>query len=199
MAPFRKLFKHKLNLNQYISNAILSISLLFNFHSLYEVKVHTIFMNLICLLNDINLASLTIKIRIRQLQTHLHLAQCPLIDWSFNFSSQIKDNIVDLLSILSQFNLSFDCDPSWTNVIQGGIYPLVQVLLHQLYLQSLSSLKFQYIMFVKQLFSYDSLFMMTWQDRCLFQPSLTNHIPRWFNILESLLLSSLTTSRQLLF
>src|SRR6266508_4511035 len=74
MTPFRKLFKHKLNLNQCIPNAILSTNLLYNFRSLYEVKVHSMFTNLICLLNDPNLTSLTAKIRIRKLQTHLHLA-----------------------------------------------------------------------------------------------------------------------------
>ncbi len=74
MISFRKLFKHKLNLNQCIPNAILSTSLLFNFRSLYEVKVDSMFTNLVYLLNDTNLAGLIIKIRIRQLQTHLHLA-----------------------------------------------------------------------------------------------------------------------------
>ncbi len=100
MAPFRKLFKHKLNLNQYIPNAILSTNLLYNFRSLYEIKVHSMFTNLICLLNDPNLASLTTKIRIRQLQSQLHLAQCPLIDWPFKPSTHFKDNIADLLSVL---------------------------------------------------------------------------------------------------
>ena len=80
MALFRKLFKYKLNLNQCIPNAILSTNLIYNFRSLYEVKVHFIFTNLICLLNDPNLAGFTTKIRIRQLQTQLHLAQYPLID-----------------------------------------------------------------------------------------------------------------------
>ena len=80
MISFRKLFKHKLNLNQCIPNTILSTNLLFNFCSLYEVKVHSIFTNLVCLLNDPNLTGLITKIRIRQLQTHLHLAQYPLTD-----------------------------------------------------------------------------------------------------------------------
>ncbi len=112
MVPFRKLFKHKLNLNQCISNAILSSNLLFNFCSLYEVKVHSIFTNLVYLLNNPNLADFTTKIRIRQLQTHLHLAQYPLIDWPFKPSSHFKDNIADLLSALPQFNLLLEC--SWS-------------------------------------------------------------------------------------
>src|SRR6266542_2338307 len=74
MAPFRKLFKHKLNLNQCIPNAILSTNLLYNFRSLYEVKIHSMFTNLVCLLNDPHLAGLTTKIRIRQLQSYLNLA-----------------------------------------------------------------------------------------------------------------------------
>src|SRR6266498_5901769 len=53
-------------------------------------------------------------------------------------------------------------------------------------------------MFIEQLFSYDSLFMMTWQDRHLFQSSITNHVPQWFTVLEALLLSSPHTSRHLL-
>ena len=65
MAPFRKLFKYKLNLNQCIPNAILSTNLLYNFRFLFEVKVHSMFTNLVCLLNDPNLAGLTTKIRIR--------------------------------------------------------------------------------------------------------------------------------------
>ncbi len=198
MAPFRKLFKHKLNLNQCIPNAILSTNLLYNFRSLYEVKVHSMFTNLVCLLNDPNLAGLTTKIRIRQLQTQLHLAQCPLIDWPFHSPIQLKDNIADLLSVLPQFNLSFKCDSSWSNLIQGGVHLLVKVLPSPLYIKSLSSLKFQRIMFVEQLFSYDSIFMMTWQDRCLIQPSITNNIPKWFTTLEVLLLSSPHTSRRLL-
>src|SRR6266540_6417449 len=198
MASYRKLFKHKLNLNQCIPNAILSTNLLYNFRSLYEVKVHSMFTNLVCLLNDPNLAGLTTKIRIRQLQTHLHLAQCPLIDWPFHLSIHLKDNIADLLSVLPQFNLSFECDSSWSNLIQGGVHPLVKVLPHPLYIKSLSSLKFQCIMFVEQLFSYNGLFMMTWQDRRLFQSSITNHIPQWFTALEALLLSSPHTSRHLL-
>src|SRR6266498_4836053 len=105
IAPFRKLFKHKLNLNQCIPNAILSTNLLYNFRSLYEVKVHSIFTNLVCLLNDPNLAGLITKIRIRQLQTQLHLAQCPLIDWPFKPFTHLKDNIADLLFVLPQFNL----------------------------------------------------------------------------------------------
>src|SRR6266542_2966893 len=125
MASYRKLFKHKLNLNQCISNAILSTNLLYNFHSLYEVKVQSMFTNLVCLLNDHNLAGLTTKIRIRQLQSHLHLAQCPLINWPFHLSIHLKDNIADLLSVLPQFNLSFECDPSWSNNIQGGVNPIV--------------------------------------------------------------------------
>src|SRR6266498_1696752 len=198
IAPFRKLFKHKLNLNQCIPNAILSTNLLYNFRSLYEVKVHSMFTNLVCLLNDPNLAGLTTKIRIRQLQTHLHLAQCPLIDWPFQSSTQLKDNIADLLSVLPHFNLSFECDSSWSNLIQGGVHPLVKVLPLPLYIKSLSSLKFQRIMFVEQLFSYDGIFMMTWQDHRLIQPSLTNHVPKWFTDLEALLLSSPHTSRRLL-
>src|SRR6266498_445220 len=198
MAPFRKLFKHKLNLNQCIPNAILSTNLIYNFRSLYEVKVHSMFTNLVCLLNDPNLAGLTTKIRIRQLQTQLHLTQYPLIDWPFTSSIQLQDNIADLLSVLPQFNLSFECDSSWSNLIQGGVHPLVQVLPHTLYLKSLSSLKFQRIMFVEQLFSYDSVFMMTWQDRHLIQSSITNHVPQWFTALEALLLSSPHTSRCLL-
>src|SRR6266542_237870 len=198
MAPFRKLFKHKLNLNQCIPNAILSTNLLYNFRSLYEVKVHSMFINLVCLLNDPNLAGLTTKIRIRQLQTQLHLAQCPLIDWPFTSSIHLKDNIANLLSVLPQFNLSFECDSSWSNLIQGGVHPLVQVLPHTLYLKSLSSLKFQRIMFVEQLFSYDGIFMMTWQDHRLIQSSLTNNVPKWFTALEGLLLSFPHTSRRLL-
>ncbi len=100
MASYKKLFKHKLNLNQCIPNAILSTNLLYNFRSLYEVKVHSMFTNLVCLLNDPNLAGLTTKIRIRQLQTQLHLAQCPLMDWPFQSSIQLYDNIADLLSVL---------------------------------------------------------------------------------------------------
>jgi len=53
-------------------------------------------------------------------------------------------------------------------------------------------------MFVDQLFSSDGLFLITWQDRRLFQPSLTNNIPKWFTVLESLVLSSPNTSRRLL-
>src|SRR6266508_2231875 len=128
MTPFRKLFKHKLNLNQCIPNAILSTNLLYNFRSLYEVKVHSMFTNLVCLLNDPNLAGLTTKIRIRQLQTQLHLTQCPLLDWPFTSSIRLKDNIADLLSVLPQFNLSFECASSWSNLIQGGVHPLVKVL-----------------------------------------------------------------------
>ena len=135
--------------------------MIYNFRSLYEVKVHSMFTNLVYLLNGSNLAGLTTKIRIRQLQTQLYLAQCPLIDWPFKPSTHLKDNIADLLSILPQFNLSFKCDFSWSNVIQGGVNPLVQLLPHLLYLKSLSSLKFQCIMFIDQLFSYDGLFMMT--------------------------------------
>jgi len=75
---------------------------------------------------------------------------------------------------------------------------VVQLLPYLLYFKSLSSLKFQRIMFVDQLFSYDGLFMMTWQNRRLFQLSLTNHIPKWFTVLESLLVSSPNISRQLL-
>ena len=52
-------------------------------------------------------------------------------------------------------------------------------------------------MFVEQLFSYDGLFIMTWQDRCLIQPSITNHVPKWFTALEALLLSFPLTSRRL--
>ena len=156
----------------------MSTNLLYNFHSLYEVKVQSIFTNLVCLLNDPNLAGLTTKIRIRQLQTRLHLAQCPLIDWPFQSSTQLKDNIADLLSVLPKFNLSFECASSWSNLIKGGVHPLVKVLLHTLYIKSLSFLKFQRIMFVEQLFSYDGLFIMTWQDRRLIQPSITNHEPK---------------------
>ncbi len=53
-------------------------------------------------------------------------------------------------------------------------------------------------MFVEQLFSYDGIFMMTWQDRRLIQSSITNHVPQWFTALEALLLSSPHTSRRLL-
>ncbi len=53
-------------------------------------------------------------------------------------------------------------------------------------------------MFVEQLFSYDSLFMMTWQDHRLIQPSITNHKPKWFTALELLLLLSSHISRRLL-
>ena len=53
-------------------------------------------------------------------------------------------------------------------------------------------------MFVKQLFSYDGIFMMAWQDHRLIQPSLTNNVPKWFTALEGLLLSSPHTSRRLL-
>src|SRR6266545_1088447 len=120
----------------------------------------------------------------------------PLINWPFHSSIHLKDNITDLLSVLPQFNLSFECDSSWSNLIQGGVHPLAQVLPHTLYIRSLSSLKFQRIMFVEQLFSYDSIFMMTWQDRCLIHPSITNHAPKWFTALEGLLLSSPHTSRR---
>ena len=65
LAPFRKLFKHKLNLNQYMPNAILYTNLLYNFCSLYEIKIQSIFINLIYLLNDITLAGLTTKIRVK--------------------------------------------------------------------------------------------------------------------------------------
>src|SRR6266542_423921 len=198
MAPFRKLFKHKLNLNQCIPNAILSTNLLYNFRSLYEVKVHSMFTNLVCLLNDPNLTGLTTKIRIRQLQSYLHLAQCPLIDWPFTPSTVFKDNIADVLSVLPHFNLSLDCDPSWSNNIQGGVNPIVSTIPHPVYLKSLSSLKCQRVMFVDQLFSSDGLFLITWQDRRLFHPSLTNHVPKWFKLLESLVLSSPNTSRRLL-
>ena len=64
MAPIRMLFKHKLNLNQCTSNTILHIELLFNFRLLYEVKVQFMFTNLVCLLNNINLAGLSTKIRL---------------------------------------------------------------------------------------------------------------------------------------
>ena len=64
MAPIRMLFKHKLNLNQCTSNTILHIKLLFNFRLLYEVKVQFMFTNLVCLLNNINLAGLSTKIRL---------------------------------------------------------------------------------------------------------------------------------------
>src|SRR6266540_4951794 len=128
MAPFRKLFKHKLNLNQCIPNSNLNTNLIYNFRSLYEVKVHSMFTNLVCLLNDPNLADLTTKIRIRQLQTQLHLAQCPLMDWPFTSSIHLKDNIADLLSVLPQFNLSFECDSSWSNLIHGGVHHLVHDL-----------------------------------------------------------------------
>ncbi len=80
MVLFRKLFKHKLNLNQCIPNAILSTNLIYNFRSLYEVKVHSMFTNLVCLLNDPNLAGLITKIKIRQLQIQFYLAQYLLID-----------------------------------------------------------------------------------------------------------------------
>jgi len=122
IALFRKLFKYKLNLNQCIPNAILHSNLFFNFRFLFKVKVHSMFTNLVCLLNDPNLARLIIKIRLRQLQTHLHLAQCPLIAWPFNSSSQFKDNIANLLSILPQFNLLFEYNSSWSNIIQEKVF-----------------------------------------------------------------------------
>ncbi len=64
---FRILFKHKLNLNKCISNVILHTNLLYNLRFLYNIKIQSIFMNLICQLNDHNITDYITLIRVCQL------------------------------------------------------------------------------------------------------------------------------------
>ncbi len=102
------------------------------------------FTNLTCQLNNPNITGRTTMIRLCQLQSTLNLPDCPLIFWPFTSASVFHDLIADLLSVLSNFCLLFNCHPRWSNKISEGFTHLTAVLPHNIYLKALPYKKFVY-------------------------------------------------------
>ncbi len=119
MVPFRTLFKHKLNFNKCISNTILHTSLLYQLHSFYNIKIQSMFTNLMCQLNDSDITGHITLIHFCQLQSYFNLSDNPLICWPFNSAILFYDPIANF-----------------------------------------SSLKAYHIMFVKQLVSFNSIYII---------------------------------------
>ena len=103
--------------------------LLYNLSSLYDTKIQSIFTNLICQLNNLNITEYITMIYLCQLQFNLNLPKCSLMCWLFTSTSIFHDSIANLLSVLPDFCFSFNCHPRWSNKIRKGFTHLTAMLL----------------------------------------------------------------------
>ncbi len=75
------------------------------------------FTNFICQLNDSGITGRIMLIHFCQLQSYLNLPDNSLIFWPFKLTMLFHDPIADLLSVLPDFRLSFNCSFRWSNKI----------------------------------------------------------------------------------
>ena len=120
------------------------------------------FTNFLCQLNDPSITGRTTLIRLHQFQSYLYLPDTSLNFWPFNLSLLFYDPIADLLSVLSDFHLSFNINSSWSNKIHGGSTHVSAILDQLSYIKALPSLKAHRIMFVEQLVNFDGIYLINW-------------------------------------
>ena len=196
-APFRILFKHKLKMAKNIPNAILTNSFIYNFRDLYQVQMQSKFTNFLVQINDNSIVGLSTNIRLLKLQSKWWLPNNPLICWPFQQQANNKDHIIDLLSTIHEFHLSFNIADHFKNQIQGGNIPLCHILDTKSYKNALKSLKYNGIMYLDQLTSLDGFYLLKWIDTRLYEHNTSIKIPKWFKILESIVITSPNTTRRL--
>src|SRR6266511_2157315 len=196
-ACFRSLLKHKLRMPKNTPNAILKNNLIYNFRDLYENQIQAKYTSLFAILNDSSIVGISTHIRLLKLQTSRWLPNNPLICWPSNTSVSNKDHIADLLSAIPEYNLSFQLEPQKMNLIKGGSIPLINILDRVSYKNAISSLRFNNIMYLDQITSLDGDFLLKWIDTRLYEKLTSIKIPKWFQILESLVITDQFSSRRL--
>jgi ribonuclease HI len=196
-APFRTLLKHKLHMPKNTPNAILATNMLYQFRDIFHNQIQAKYTALNAQLNHNSLVGVSTFIRLYKLQTNKWLPKNPLICWPANTKVGNKDHIADLLSNLSLFNLSFDLDPRIMNHIKGGTVPLIDVLDTKSYKNAVSSLQYNKILYLSQITSIDGDYLLKWIDTRLFDNHTSIKIPKWFQILETVVTTDSFTTRRL--
>ena len=109
---------------------------------------------------------LSTKIHLLQIQSKERLPKSPFIYWPSDNSSKYTDYISSALSLFKKHNLSFICDHDIYNVIEGDMQPLVN-LISPLSAYDKKSMKTHQIIYLEQLTSPDSVFLLSWKDVAL--------------------------------
>src|SRR6266511_1391930 len=135
-APYRVLFKHKLNMNRCTPNSMMHNTLIYNFRKLYNNQIQAMFTNLCVQLNDPMILGRSTSVRLLQLQKKYWLNESPLVKWPFNKQHNFQDHIAELLTVMPDFNLSFATDPLRSSIysIHGGYTYLMELLPEKSYL-----------------------------------------------------------------
>ena len=136
-------------------------------------------------------------IRILKLQSAWCLSESPLKSWPIKRQPNGKDYIVDLLCSIHELGLSFEVDPNFVNRIEGGTIAISSILDIKSIKNALTSLKFNHILYLDQVTSLDGLMLLKWIDTRLYEQTTVGKAPKWFSILEDLVLQSPLTSRRL--
>src|SRR3989337_496942 len=178
-------------------NAILKNNFIYNFRDLYENQIQAKYTSLVAMLNDNSIVGKSTHLRLLKLQTSRWLPKNPLICWPSNTPISNKDHIADLLSAISTYNLNFQLEPQRINAIEGGSIPLINVLDRVSYKNAISSLRFNNILYLDQITSLEGDFLLQWIDTRLYIKLTSIKIPKWFKILESIVITDQLTSRRL--
>jgi ribonuclease HI len=189
-APFRRLFKYKLNFSSTAPNALLANRLIYHFRDLYEVQLQSKISNFLVQLNDSGLLGSINNIRLLQLQFQEWLPTSPLISWPYDkinkrFSSRF---FAFMLTLCRQQQISFDVAPLRSSSIVGGTTYIRDII--TLSPSDLKSLRNQSILYMEQLTSLDGRSLLTWNliMRKSFIVSRSFRSPIWFRRLEAAVL-----------
>jgi len=201
-APFRKLLKKKTHLVNTLPNYMIYTHQGYNMKSLYDTQLEAQSSFLQQQLNNESILGIVSKIRIAQLQSRLWLPYSLIYNWNIpSKKNRYKNNLIaTTLSLLYENDITIQPHNNTKNTILGGTIPLIDIFGDDYYQTKVYiKLREKGIMFLSQVSSSADSHLLNYTD-LKYRPFLArlNKVPYWFYYLESKVLMSKDTSRQLL-
>ena len=194
MSTYRKLFKAALHLSISTPQALIHSSQIYNLSHLYDQQLQSKSANLQKIINNPGLLGLTATIRTLHLQHQEWLPSSPFQSWPFSTVSPFKDWWSSILSSMKQFDLSFITSEKFSNTLQGGSQPIVDLINPSFYKKISRHLKRFNLLFLSQITTADGIYLLPYQDiSSNLRHSRVKKRPKWFDTIETTVLADIQT------